>query len=317
MRYALLIGVFSGLAVLCKWLTGLLPYAVWGVGIAAAITPWRRSGTLAANSWLSLKHLAAALVLTTAIALPWQLYTHSAFPAEAADVVAQHVSHVGGVVEGHGGEWWFHLGRSHKLFGGVLWLFVPVGLYAFAKTKPDRMLTYGLLPAVFIVYLFFAAVATKMTAFVNPVVPIVWIVIASGAVFIWDRVKAHFGAFQKGVGIVALLALRMLDLSPGRLLKPSFGESRKWTTEQRHTKTYRALASRLPEGAVVFNCIDKGYIDLMFYSGAIAYPGRPTQAQIDMLKSHGREVFVFSDGSLPVPVELGEFEQLSYGSASE
>jgi 4-amino-4-deoxy-L-arabinose transferase-like glycosyltransferase len=115
------VGASVGLAVLAKWLPGLLPVPVW---LALA---WRRQprGRIAAG-------LTLILSCAAAVVLPWQLYIRRAFPLEAHWEASYNLRHLFVPVEGLGGSPLFHLERMPRYFGEliylpVVWLLVLAG----------------------------------------------------------------------------------------------------------------------------------------------------------------------------------------------
>jgi 4-amino-4-deoxy-L-arabinose transferase-like glycosyltransferase len=155
-RRALLTGVFSGLAVLSKWLVGLLPFAVWAVLL-------HRRG----RCW---PHLLLGLAACALVAGPWQVYVTHAFPAEAAFEAAHRIRHLFEPLDGHVGGPVFQLIRIPRTFGEL----APLGIVWFAWKKREPALTaWAALP-----YAFFALVATKMENFVMPAAPAIALMVA-------------------------------------------------------------------------------------------------------------------------------------------
>ena len=100
--WAALTGVLSGCAILTKWLTGLLVYLVWGVYLLCEyrfrLKEWR------------ILQFAAALAITVAVALPWQIFTLKAYPEVARVEMENNALHFTQVIESpHGQEWDFYL----------------------------------------------------------------------------------------------------------------------------------------------------------------------------------------------------------------
>jgi 4-amino-4-deoxy-L-arabinose transferase-like glycosyltransferase len=68
-----LIGLFSGMAILCKWLVGLLIYFGWAI-----LRLQQKKFKISLN-----KDILTALAITLLIAIPWQILTFVWYPAEA------------------------------------------------------------------------------------------------------------------------------------------------------------------------------------------------------------------------------------------
>jgi 4-amino-4-deoxy-L-arabinose transferase len=119
----LAIGAVCGLAVLTKWLPGLLPIPVW---LALA---WRRQQP---------RRLAAGLLAMTAacvaVALPWQLYIRAAFPLEARWESAYNLHHLAVPIEGLGGSPLYYLAKMPRFFGELIYL--PLGWFLVSLVYP-------------------------------------------------------------------------------------------------------------------------------------------------------------------------------------
>ena len=173
--FLVLTGLFSGGAVLVKWMPGLLVYAGWVSAIL--ITKSRRKNPAAYVQPV------LSLLVCLAVFLPWQIHILSAFPEESRTEMHYAVAHFSSAVEGHGSEglgWYYYLNGFSQLYQTefLAWvLLVPVFLAMASRKK----LAFALLFMSAIVYLFFTAAATKMPAFPFMAAGIVLMVFASGA----------------------------------------------------------------------------------------------------------------------------------------
>ena len=75
-KWIILIGIFTGIAILNKWLAGLVVYSGWIVAL------------LLSNGWrekiYEFKNMGISLLITLLIALPWQIYIFTCFPGESS-----------------------------------------------------------------------------------------------------------------------------------------------------------------------------------------------------------------------------------------
>ena len=74
--WLIFIGVFSGCAVLVKWLVGLLIYAVWAISLGANDK----------KNWFRIKEyypLFISFLISLAVIIPWQVYILIKYPLEA------------------------------------------------------------------------------------------------------------------------------------------------------------------------------------------------------------------------------------------
>ncbi len=164
-KWAIITGLFSGGAVLCKWLVGLIVFAGWGLTILILDRSKRE--------W---KALFIALLTTILIAAPWQLYCLFAFPVEYKHEMAYNSLHYFHSVENHGGDWLFYFQGMKKLYGAgeVLRFLVLIGIViAFVKGFRKRNKAMLFAAGVFLgIYLFFMGAATKLEGYVLIVAPI-------------------------------------------------------------------------------------------------------------------------------------------------
>ena len=72
-KWIYLIGIFSGMAILCKWLVGLLVYFGWFI-IKILNNKFKIS---------HFKDILTSIIITFLVAAPWQIYTFIMFPVEA------------------------------------------------------------------------------------------------------------------------------------------------------------------------------------------------------------------------------------------
>ena len=104
-----MIGVYSGMAILCKWLVGLLIYFGWFI-----LRVQQNKFKLSFN-----KDIFASLIITLLIALPWQILTFIWYPAEASLAYKFNTIHFSKALEGHGGTFWYHFDKLNIIYGAI------------------------------------------------------------------------------------------------------------------------------------------------------------------------------------------------------
>ena len=289
------IGLATGLALLSKWLPGLLAVPVW---LALA---WgrRRPRQIAAG-------LAAILAVTAAVALPWQLYVRRTFPLEASWESFYNLRHLVVPIEGLGGSPLFHLMKMPRFFGELIYLPVAWLLVELLRRRPWRR---DLLPlAVWIVvpYAAFSLAATKLGGYVMVAAPALFIVEAGFWVWLWDggRTPAASGAPPtprrpgRAAATLRWAVLVLLPLLPLRYtvermkIRPTYDRNPPWA------RALRALPARLGPGPVVLFHLDRP-LEAMFYTPYIAYEGLPTASQASRLREAGYRVVVLDAGTAP------------------
>ncbi len=274
----LLIGIVTGLAVLTKWLTGLMIIPVLFILL------------LHKNNFKNafLKSI-IVFVISLIIFLPWQIYIHQAFPKEAIWEHDLYSKHIFEAVEGHSGSIFFHLLNMPRIFGELIYIPIVFFLYQLYKQRQDyKMLAISvwfILP-----YLFFSLVASKMQAFVMISSPAVFLILAYFCWYLIDNINL----FKYKKLIIALVIL--LILLPVRYSLERMKPFKNYDINPDWARELRALNNLInDENSVLFNV--KRPIEAMFYSRFTAYSFIPTQEQIRELKEESYKIVVLDNGS--------------------
>lgn len=180
--WIILVGVLAGGAMLTKWLVGLLVFLVWGCYLLA-------EKGLRLKEW-KVGHLLAALGVTLALFLSWQLYCFHQYPVEAHRELMLNFRHANEVIEDHSGPWSFYLMVLPMQFFGygpsywnihfvwnfstiLCYIILAVGLVLALRAVRSRSQRITLFVVPLFVYLFFSHAPTKMPAFTF-IVSFVW-----------------------------------------------------------------------------------------------------------------------------------------------
>jgi 4-amino-4-deoxy-L-arabinose transferase-like glycosyltransferase len=274
-------GVSVGLAMLTKWLPGLLAIPVF-----LAFT-WKKERPRRIFADLSVICLTGA-----ALALPWQLYTRRAFPLEAHWEMVYNLRHLLVPIEGLGGSPLFHLAHMARYFGELIYL--PLGWFLIRlarKREPSllRLAVWLLLP-----YIAFSLAATKMAGYVMTAAPALFLIEALFWLWLLDRDPQQWAGWQRGLrwAVLALLVVLPLRFTLERLkLSPAYDRNPPWA------QAMRRLPARIGPGKVVLLNVDRP-VEAMFYTPYIAYARIATPQQIARLRQEGFRVIVFDDGRL-------------------
>jgi len=293
------IGIACGLAVLSKWLPGLLPIPVW-LALQWGRQPPRR---IVAGS------LAIALA-GAAVVLPWQLYIHEAFPREARWEASYNLHHLRVPIEGLGGSPLYHLLNMPRFFGELIYL--PVGWFLVSLLYPAWRPARHLLPLaawLLLPYLAFSIAATKLGGYVMVAAPALFVIEASFWLWLWDRrfdrrgreggpaahtllgLPAHWRVPPRAGAALRWAVLALLPLLPLRYtvermkVRPSYDRNPPWV------RALRELPARLGPGPVVLFHLDRP-LEAMFYTPYVAYEGLPTPLEVQRLTRAGFRVVV-------------------------
>ncbi|WP_159437459.1 ArnT family glycosyltransferase [Hymenobacter daecheongensis] len=285
------VGVLAGAAVLCKWLTGLLVYAGWG--IALLLDPVRR------RAFAEYVRLAASAGVAVLVFLPWQLYTAWRFPLESAYERAYNTRHFFEKLEGNDVPWYYHFTMLPVHYGVMLGL-VVVGI-VWVLRRGFRLVEIFSIVGVALV--FFTLAATKMFTYLYVISPLLLLLAAVplGAAAAW--VRARSGQARPATLIVGLLGLIWLDARPLAIYNRHFQEEyfpmmRGSIGRARYlnnTAIYRTLDANVPPGYVVFNAPDGDEIAAMFHCNRPVYAWWPSEAELATLQAQGMRVAVFPD----------------------
>lgn len=179
LRNALLMGAFAGAAILCKWLVGLLVFGAYGV---YALLP--------GNRVQKITHGTKALLMTLAVAVPWQVYTFIQFPREAAHEMSYNLRHLAEVVETKGGDWAFYWRQLPYQYGYWAEYLLVTGLvFGVVLTRRYPRLWYLLL-LLALPFVFFSFLAkTKMIAYSFCVGPLVMLVLLTPLAWLLEMLR--------------------------------------------------------------------------------------------------------------------------------
>lgn len=298
LKWLLMIGLFSGMAVLVKWLTGLLVFAGWGISV---IFQKESRGKLA-----SYLRIAVAFAVSLAVFLPWQLYIMHRYPTESAINYKFNTLHFTEVIEGHGGDALYYFHNLRTLYGGgqlVPFLIIIAVVFFLYKVK-DRAMRIAFATFITIIYLFFTLAATKMVSFCYVISPFIFI--SFGAVtdsaFKWINNKLNRPLMLRALFIIILLALGIAFFDPGRFSEKHIawrkGNNSHYPEYYKDITIIKSL-DHFPPNTLLLNCKAFQHIAAMFYNDLTAYARLATPEELAMLKKKGYKIVVFDNGKLP------------------
>jgi len=213
-RWIVVLGLFVGLAILTKWLVGLLVFA--GIGSALIGDSELR------KSWQFWKYLLLSVSLICILVLPWHVFAYLNFPQEYLHEFQYNTQHFYTIVEGHGGGYWYYWKNLFTLYGSAdllpyLILFSLVFVWKFVRHK-----NYALFLLVMIIcpYAFFTLAETKMPAFTAIVIPLIILVTCAfvGGILDFYQSKSYrWQAFSKWLLLPVLLLLALNLINPKRI----------------------------------------------------------------------------------------------------
>ncbi len=288
--WLMLTGLFSGFAVLTKWLAGLVVYAGWFIYIVAS-----KRARQDRKSWF---HLATAFAITCLVVVPWQVWILVKYPAEAMAEYRFSFDHLSKGLEGSGEPWWFYLANLPYLYGIVSIVLIPAGLVLlFRNNGASARLKAAVMAMPVMVYIFYSLATSKMASFTFVVSMPLFIAMGCVLDFILgQRTRAKLSPVLFKTATFLLLAVVLaFNLRVGELIRKHTINNPddpcpKILVENR--KAFLRYKVLLPRNSVVFNLKGRSYIDCMFYTGFPSYNFIPTPGQYHEAVAGGYRVVV-------------------------
>jgi len=296
--WLLLIGLFSGGAILTKWLIGLFVYLVWGIKIL-----WQLK-----RQW-SIKEIAFflfSLCICCLVFLPWQYFIWTHYPLEAAIENNFNNRHITEALEGHEGNIFFYLSRFPQLFGEGIFLLIFPGVLLWYRSKDkSTMLSAALLWGTLFVFLFFSIIVkTKVISHVYFVAPFTMMLMAYSIAFIlrnWLK-KGYLTA-------VFLCGIFLLNAKPEKIILDQSAENEERNHNIWNARVYALQQFKLPKNAVVVNVPDCPSF-MFFNKDAVAYEFF-SEEQVAELKHKKRPIFAFDNvANRPLPDYIRRYPYL-------
>lgn len=297
--WIVLIGLFSGAAILNKWLVGLLVYSVWGLNILLI-----KENRIKIKSYLE---IALSVLITTVIALPWQLFILNKFPKESKFEFEFNSLHFFEALENHSGNFFYHLNKIGTLYGDNFQYVLIASLIILLFSRVKGKYKFALITWVLIVYAFYSAAATKMPAFTIIVAPIIYIIVAQAItnLYLWmGEVKYKYQSktiFLKLISITLVFLVFLYFLNHDKLcLKNSEWEQNIYQKAIITTQEYKKLPEIFGDNDImVYNSKNHDKLKIMFHTDYRARSGVPSIKTIEILNENNIKLIVFDDNKLP------------------
>jgi 4-amino-4-deoxy-L-arabinose transferase-like glycosyltransferase len=302
-----LIGLFSGCAILVKWLVGLLVYLGWGLSLVADKERFNLKKYIP---------LLLSLFVTVLIVLPWQIYIIQAFPVESAYEYSYNTRHFFEVIEEHGGDWKFHFQHLKTLYGDYVltpWLLLSGFILLIARIKEQKY-KIVLATSVISIYIFYSLAASKMISFGLVVSFIAFLSLA----MLVAQIELIISKYRNGK-LISLALSTILVLILSYLSFDTETLNRKHTLKEPHNNAMRviktqelslikALPQLVPDTSyVIFNTPFYAHIQIMFFTDyKSAYDFIPNEHQCRELLKQNISFVVLDNGQAEIPEYLNE-----------
>ncbi len=302
--WLILLGLFSGGAVLVKWLMGLLVYVIWII----TKTFTDKENLFRVKSYIPMVYSGMISLL---VFIPWQIYTSLKYPLESSYERQLNGKHFFNAVEDHTGTFWFHFSDGlRKLYGSgdLIPFLLLLGAIILIVKIPNKTYKFFIGVSIVFVYLFFSIAATKMIAFALIVSPFIYLglgyLIDLSTTYISDRLKLKHIGTTLNILIVAVIAFQFLNLNKIQNYhtnwKPHDNHNR--IGEEKEMKFINSIDSTIGDtDYVIFNAsiTVNGEIPIMFYTDYIAYNFVPSKEQIKKIRDLNKKVAILDLGNLP------------------
>lgn len=190
MKWIIWIGLFSGGAILCKWLVGLIVYAGWGIILLIKDRKIKRAWT----------DISLSFLITLMVSVPWQIYCYIHYRKEFLYEMNYNSRHFTQAIEGHAGDAMFHFDSINNLYGDgiffkILILSGIILLLLMGIIKRNYYFIFA--SSIFIIiYTFFTLAQTKLVGYTAIVMSIGYIALVFHLSFL-TRLKSFLDKFLK------------------------------------------------------------------------------------------------------------------------
>jgi 4-amino-4-deoxy-L-arabinose transferase len=281
----ILIGLFIGLAVLTKWLPALIVIPVWFLIAIESKKFTKREISL---------NLLVITSIAIAVFLPWQLYIHSHFPAEAAYTMSHNTRHITEVLDNQTGPVWFFISKVGTNYGELIYIPLVFVVIRYFKNRKDYKLL-SLIIWIFIPLIFFSIAKTKMQAYILFTAPALFLITAFFANYLTEKAINNKHKLINFALAVLLIALPFRYTT--ERLKP-FSKDEKnpeWVSRLKSVKS--DLGSK---NTLLFNCPFP--IEAMFYCDCTAYSSLPNAEKLEEYVTNGYHVIIWMNEGVPAEV---------------
>lgn len=297
--WIIFIGIFSGAAILNKWLVGLLVYFAWGLNILLFKDNRKKI--------FSYLEIVGSLMITAIVVLPWQIYILIMYPKESRYELEFNSLHFFEAIENHTGNFMYHLNKIETLYGTNFKYVIIVSIVIFLVSKIKLKYKIALLSWVLIVYFFYSVASTKMPAFTIIVAPIIYIIVGQAIyqLIFWLDSKQAKSIINKitlniiSISIVFFMFIHFLNYD-GLSLKNRELYFKNCQLNLKSTIVYKALPDKFNSKEImVYNCRNFDYFKILFHTNFRSRAGIPIQNHLRLLKEKKIKIVVFDNEKLP------------------
>lgn len=294
--FIFLVGIFSGAAILTKWLPGLLIFAVWFIFII--------TNKSERSNFKSYLYLFFAFLVALAVCLPWNIYAYLNFTEEFYATFIKKASHFSYVVEKHDGNIFYHWLIMHEIYFKYAYILIIPALYFLYKKIKCNKSKLALISFFAIPFLFYSFAATKMPAFTLISSSIIYLafgtLIYETIFFIKGRKYRFWNKTALTLLLVATIFISFDIKEIKKIHTNSNTENANYREIRKNSKrVFVNLKTKYPAKSVIINCRKYDSAFAMFYTSFIAYDHYPSEQNFEKLKNTNKTILVLVNEYLP------------------
>jgi 4-amino-4-deoxy-L-arabinose transferase-like glycosyltransferase len=301
--WVVFIGIFSGAAILNKWLTGLFVYLVWSLMIMLGFF-YNKIDTK------KIIDIIISLFICCLIFIPWQLYIFHRFPDLAEYEYSFNKRHITEALEGHSGSVFFYFEHLKDLIGNYIYILILIG---FAFTLKHKKVKSNLnisifISMLFVLFFYSLIVKTKVDTYIFFIVPFCFIYIAYFIFYLFNSVIKN-----KILYIISICCCAFLILNPMQIINYTSNTNIERNNRIDNAILYKKIKYTLPKDVkVVMNMNSFEDIDVMFYNNGItAYHWTLPEIDFVNFKKNKIKIAVFKPhGDYNLPKYVIEYPYL-------
>lgn len=292
--WLILIGLFSGFAVLTKWIIGFVIFFCW---LLTIILNKEKRKVL-----ISYKELIKSGVIAIIIPASWYIYCLIRFPTETLATLSAYSQNFTSVIESHSGTASYYLDLIGPQYGWIAPFIIFPSLYFLYKTLQNKSeFKIVLIAWLLFVEIFYAIAQTKMPLFTIIVAPVIYLALGNFLFLAIEYSTPRAGKYKSSVVVLLLLIIGYSNIGISEIEGHHTDVGLMVSQRQNYmhnASVFKDVRNRFPKrDYVLFNCKDA--IRAMFYTGMTAYSNVPDDSVCDELEKRGIKLAVFNDGKLP------------------
>ncbi|MBL1179745.1 MAG: phospholipid carrier-dependent glycosyltransferase [Bacteroidetes bacterium] len=283
--YAILCGITIGLAVMSKYLPGLLVLLIYPV---LAFSHNKESFRKITLNYLFM------MLSTGLVCLPWFIYCFNAFPKESQTIVYALIFPMQNIVQNHSGPWWYYIEQIRIIFGELIYIPLIWLVYIIFHNKKITLQSVLLLLWIIIPLIVFSLSSTKRFTYILISSPAFFILTSFFFFCLVKELKKIENRIYKALILITLFLVLVLPIRYSvERLKP-FSKDHTlplWTVQLKQLNKFEIA------NGVLFNY--ERPIEAMFYTDLTVYSQLPDKFYLDSLVAKGYQIMINNTASLP------------------